>query len=33
VVESYLKAQKVIKPVKPNTPKLLGVAGDPGLAA
>ena len=33
VVESYLKAQKVIKPVKPNTPKLRGVAGDPGLAA
>jgi len=33
VVESYLKAQKVIKPVKPNAPKLLGVAGDPGLAA
>jgi S-sulfosulfanyl-L-cysteine sulfohydrolase len=33
VVESYLKAHKVIKPVKPNTPKLVGVAGDPGLAA
>jgi sulfur-oxidizing protein SoxB len=33
VVESYLKAHKVIKPVKPNTPKLLGVAGNPGLAA
>jgi sulfur-oxidizing protein SoxB len=33
VVESYLKAQKVIKPVKPNAPKLLGVAGDLGLAA
>lgn len=33
VVESYLKARKVIKPVKPNTPKLVGVAGDPGLAA
>jgi sulfur-oxidizing protein SoxB len=32
VVESYLKAQKVIKPVKPNTPELVGVAGNPGLA-
>ena len=31
VVESYLKIHKVIKPVKPNTPKLLGVAGNPGL--
>ena len=32
VVESYLKANKVIKPVKPNTPKLVGVAGNPGFA-
>ncbi|WP_092006951.1 thiosulfohydrolase SoxB [Polaromonas sp. OV174] len=32
VVESYLKAKKVIKPVKPNTPELIGVAGNPGLA-
>ncbi len=32
VVESYLKAQKVIKPVRPNTPDLVGVAGNPGLA-
>ncbi|MEO8387240.1 thiosulfohydrolase SoxB [Polaromonas sp.] len=32
VVETYLKAQKVIKPVKPNTPRLVGVAGNPGLA-
>lgn len=31
VVEHYLKAQKVIEPVKPNTPDLLGVAGNPGL--
>jgi sulfur-oxidizing protein SoxB len=31
VVEGYLKAQKVIKPVKPNTPALVGVAGNPGL--
>ena len=33
VVESYLKAKKVIQPVKPNTPQLLGVAGNTGLAA
>ena len=32
VVEGYLKAQKVIKPVKPNTPALVGMAGNPGLA-
>ena len=32
VVETYLKAKKVIKPVKPNTPQLLGVAGNAGLA-
>ncbi len=32
VVESYLRAQKVVKPVKPNTPALVGVAGNPGLA-
>jgi len=31
VVESYLKVKKVIKPVKPNTPQLVGVAGNPGL--
>ncbi len=33
VVESYLKAKKVIQPVKPNTPQLLGVAGNTGLAS
>ncbi|NMM07031.1 thiosulfohydrolase SoxB [Polaromonas sp.] len=33
VLESYLKAQKIIKPIKPNTPQLIGVAGNPGLAA
>jgi S-sulfosulfanyl-L-cysteine sulfohydrolase len=33
VVETYLKAKKVIKPVKPNTPQLVGVAGNPGLGA
>ncbi len=32
VVESYLKVKKVIQPIKPNTPQLLGVAGNPGLA-
>ena len=32
VVESYLKAKKIIRPVKPNTPQLVGVAGNPGLA-
>ena len=32
VVESYLKAKKVIKSVKPNTPKLVGVNGNPGVA-
>ena len=31
VVESYLKSKKVIKSVKPNTPELIGVAGNPGL--
>ncbi len=31
VVESYLKDKKVIKSVKPNTPKLLGVMGNLGL--
>ena len=31
VVESYLKTKKVIKPAKPNTPKLVGMAGNPGL--
>jgi sulfur-oxidizing protein SoxB len=33
VVESYLKAKKVIQPVKPNTPQLLGVAGNTGFAS
>ncbi|MFZ5555402.1 MAG: thiosulfohydrolase SoxB [Pseudomonadota bacterium] len=32
VVASYLRDKKVIKPVKLNTPKLVGVAGNPGLA-
>ena len=32
VVETYLKAQKIIKPVTINNPKLLGMQGNPGLA-
>jgi sulfur-oxidizing protein SoxB len=32
VVETYLKSKKTIAPVKPNTPKLIGVDGNPGLA-
>ena len=32
VVETYLKANKVIKPVKPNTPQLIGVVGNLGLS-
>jgi sulfur-oxidizing protein SoxB len=32
VVAKYLRDQKTIKPVKLNTPKLVGVAGNPGLA-
>lgn len=32
VVEQYLKHQKVIKPLKPNSPKLIGMQADPGLA-
>ena len=31
VMESYLKSKKTIQPVKPNTPKLVGVDGNPGL--
>jgi sulfur-oxidizing protein SoxB len=33
VVTRYLRAQKVIRPVKPNRPALAGVQGNPGLAA
>jgi hypothetical protein len=32
VVETYLKAQKVIKPVVLNNPTLQDMAGNPGLA-
>ena len=32
VVESYLKAKRAIKPVKPNTPQLVGIVGNPGLS-
>ncbi len=33
IVEEYLKHQKVIKPLKVNEPKLIGVKGNPGLAS
>ncbi len=32
VVETYLKAKKRIAPVKLNTPRLIGVKGNPGIA-
>ena len=32
VVATYLRAQKVVKPVKLNTPAIKGVAGNPGIA-
>ena len=32
VVETYLQAKKIIPPVKPNAPVLVGVAGNPGLS-
>ncbi len=32
VMETWFKTHKTIKPVHPNTPKLVGVAGNPGLA-
>ena len=31
VVESYLKSQKVLKPIAANNPKLLGMDGNPGI--
>jgi S-sulfosulfanyl-L-cysteine sulfohydrolase len=31
VVETYLKSQKVVKPVRVNNPKLLGLDGNPGI--
>ncbi len=31
VVETYLKSQKVLKPVKVNNPKLIGLDGNPGI--
>ena len=33
VVEKYLRDRKVVKPRQLNSPKLVGVAGNPGLAA
>jgi sulfur-oxidizing protein SoxB len=32
VVARYLRAKKVIRPVQPNRPTLLGVQGNPGAA-
>ncbi|HCO57945.1 MAG: thiosulfohydrolase SoxB [Burkholderiaceae bacterium] len=32
VVETWLKAKKVVPPLKLNTPRLLGVKGNPGIA-
>jgi S-sulfosulfanyl-L-cysteine sulfohydrolase len=32
VVERYLRREKRIAPLEPNRPRLIGVAGDPGLA-
>ncbi len=33
VVETYLKAQKTLSAIKPNQPALVGMAGNPGVAA
>jgi sulfur-oxidizing protein SoxB len=33
VVARYLRDRKVVKAIAPSRPVLLGVAGDPGLAA
>jgi sulfur-oxidizing protein SoxB len=32
VISKYLRAQKTIRPVTPNVPRLKGVSGNPGLA-
>ncbi len=32
VLARYLKARKTIAPIKPSTPRMVGVAGNPGLA-
>jgi sulfur-oxidizing protein SoxB len=32
VVETYLKANKTIAPIKLNTPRIIGVEGNPGIA-
>jgi sulfur-oxidizing protein SoxB len=32
VVERWLKARRIISPRTPNTPRLIGVAGNPGIA-
>ena len=33
VVEQYLRAQKTIRPGQPNAPRLIGMDGNPGIAA
>mgnify|MGYP001182371300 CR=1 FL=1 len=33
VVETYLKSHKTVKKIKPNMPQLIGIEGNPGLAA
>jgi sulfur-oxidizing protein SoxB len=33
VLTRYLRAKKVVPPVTPNRPALVGVQGNPGLAA
>jgi sulfur-oxidizing protein SoxB len=32
VVGGYLRDKKVIKPLNINTPKLVGMGGDPGIS-
>ena len=32
VVARYLRAQKVVRPLEPNRPRLVGVGRNPGLA-
>ncbi|HEY8856093.1 MAG TPA: thiosulfohydrolase SoxB [Rugosibacter sp.] len=33
VVETYLKSHQTVKKIKPNMPQLIGIEGNPGLAA
>ena len=32
VVARYLRAKKVVRPVRPNRPELIGVRGNPGIS-